>query len=132
MSLVDLARLERATSTFAQSRSDSIELQVLVQEAVGGSRQCLLLTAVYVLSFWRRRQDLNLHTTMRGGLANRCHTDLATPPLKDGTHEHEAGSGKASCRLQPFLAGTPGFEPRKSGLESEGLPVSLRPNEIAD
>ena len=28
MSLVDLARLERATSTFAQSRSNSVELQV--------------------------------------------------------------------------------------------------------
>ncbi len=28
MSLVDLARLERATSTFAQSRSKSVELQV--------------------------------------------------------------------------------------------------------
>ena len=31
-----------------------------------------------------------------------------------------------------FLAGTPGFEPRKAGLEADGLPISLRPKEIAD
>ena len=24
--------------------------------------------------FWRRRQELNLHATLRGDLANRCHT----------------------------------------------------------
>ena len=29
--------------------------------------------------------------------------------------------------LHLILAGAPGFEPRKSGLESDGLPVSLRP-----
>ena len=31
-----------------------------------------------------------------------------------------------------FLARMPGFEPRKSGLESDGLPVSLRPKTIAN
>ena len=30
--MVDLARLERAASTFAQSRSDSVELQVLMSD----------------------------------------------------------------------------------------------------
>ncbi len=30
MNLVDLARVERASSTFAESRSNSIELQILV------------------------------------------------------------------------------------------------------
>ena len=44
----------------------------------------------------------------------------------------DAGAGKSLLPPGPassyfFLAGTPGFEPRKSGLESEGLPVSLRP-----
>ena len=44
MPLVGLARLERATSTFAQSRSYSIELQARIHVAVGGSsEQCLLL-----------------------------------------------------------------------------------------
>ena len=36
MSLVDLARLERATSTFAQSRSGSVELQVRYIKDEGG------------------------------------------------------------------------------------------------
>ena len=45
--LVDPARFERATSTFAESQS---------------------------ANDWRRRQESNLHTTERGDLANRCHT----------------------------------------------------------
>jgi len=35
---------------------------------------------------------------------------------------------RATARHLPNVAGTPGFEPRISGLESDGLPVSLRPN----
>ena len=55
MSLVDLARFERATSTFAESRSDSTELQVResLAEATGVEPA---------------------HAT-RGDLANRCHTN---------------------------------------------------------
>ena len=37
---------------------------------------------------------------------------------------------RATARHLPNLAGTPGFEPRMSGLESDGLPVSLRPKRI--
>ena len=36
--LVDLARFERATSTFAESRSDSAELQVHVRTVCGSGR----------------------------------------------------------------------------------------------
>ena len=51
--LVDLARFERATSTFAESRSDSPELQVReLAEAAG----------------------LEPAHAVRGDLANRCHT----------------------------------------------------------
>lgn len=53
--MVDLARLERASSTFAESRSDSTELQVheeFLAEAAG----------------------LEPAHAMRGDLANRCHT----------------------------------------------------------
>ena len=51
--LVDLARFERATSTFAESRSHSAELQVReLAEAAG----------------------LEPAHAMRGDLANRCHT----------------------------------------------------------
>ena len=51
--LVDLARFERATSTFAESRSDSAELQVReLAEAAG----------------------LEPAHAMRGDLANRCQT----------------------------------------------------------
>jgi hypothetical protein len=38
----------------------------------------------------------------------------------------------ARCSCSFLLAGTPGFEPRKSSLESDGLPVSLRPKEISE
>src|SRR5437879_331004 len=51
--MVDLARFERATSTFAESRSDAAELQVReLAEATG----------------------LEPAHAMRGDLANRCHT----------------------------------------------------------
>ena len=51
--MVDLARFERATSTFAESRSDSAELQVReLAEAAG----------------------LEPAHAKRGDLANRCHT----------------------------------------------------------
>ena len=51
--MVDLARFERATSTFAESRSSSTELQVRdLAEATG----------------------VEPARAMRGDLANRCHT----------------------------------------------------------
>jgi hypothetical protein len=37
---------------------------------------------------------------------------------------------RATARHLPNLAGTPGFEPRISGLESDGLPVNLRPKKF--
>ena len=53
LKVVDLARFERAASTFAESRSDSTELQVReLAEATG----------------------LEPAHAMRGDLANRCHT----------------------------------------------------------
>ena len=73
---------------------------------------------------------------MRGDLANRCHT------VRRRLHRLAEGEGvepsrriarpgfqdqlRATARHLPNLAGTPGFEPRISGLESDGLPVSLR------
>ena len=36
---------------------------------------------------------------------------------------------RATARHLPNLAGTPGFEPRISGLESDGLPLAYGPTE---
>ncbi len=70
--LVDLARFERATSTFARSRSDSAELQVRMNwyghPAELRSATRLFWNRNYPLQgyrtglrHWRRRQELNLH-----------------------------------------------------------------------
>ena len=86
---------------------------------------------------------------MRGDLANRCHTirrrlrKSCPPDTASGSDILAEGEGvepsrriarpgfqdqlRATARHLPNLAGTPGFEPRISGLESDGLPVSLRP-----
>ena len=45
---------------------------------------------------------------------------------------YQLGDASRNNLLLRVLAGTLGFEPRKAGLEADGLPVSLRPNEIAD
>src|SRR6266480_5832544 len=62
--LVDLARFERATSTFAESRSDSPELQVQYcpPATAGGSDNLAEATGVEPAH------------AMRGDLANHCHT----------------------------------------------------------
>lgn len=60
--LADLARFERATSTFAESRSGSAELQV--RNASGGARAALTATSAVAritAETWRRRQESNLH-----------------------------------------------------------------------
>ena len=120
--MVNLARFERASSTFAESRSNSPELQVH--------------------KIWRRRQDLNLAHAMRGDLANRCHTIRRR--LQFGGRDRTR-TRKRQCAVVfkttalpvrlPFLknlfplemAGTLRFELRISILETDGLPVSLRP-----
>jgi hypothetical protein len=87
---------------------------------------------------------------MRGDLANRCHTirrRLRKLPARFRRRSDILAEGegvepsrlllglvfKTSCAPPratfQVVAGTPGFEPRISGLESDGLPVSLRPNE---
>ena len=119
---MDLARFERATSTFAESRSRSAELQVRrLAEATG----------------------VEPAHAMRGDLANRCHTlrrrlhnDLAEGTGLEPASDKCAVVFKTTAlpvRL-PFqksdlcrLAGTLGFEPRISILETDGLPVSLHP-----
>jgi hypothetical protein len=80
--LVDLARFERATSTFAELRSNSAELQVLrfriANFGLWIRRNRTNLQSAFCNQqstiAWRRRQELNLHATVRGGLADRCHT----------------------------------------------------------
>jgi hypothetical protein len=77
---VDLARFERATSTFAESRSDSTELRVLSISDCGfriadlrGSRQsafCIPQSSMV----WRRRSESNAHRISPGRLATCCHT----------------------------------------------------------
>ena len=68
--LVDLARFERATSTFAESRSHSAELQVRIGTGILGEESAtrLFWNRNYPLQgyrtglrHWRRRQELNLH-----------------------------------------------------------------------
>ena len=85
--LVDLARFERATSTFAGSRSNSPELQVLTfwtfrvliadlslgkttlrlesQSQIGNRKSAMR---------WRRRSESNAHEISPGKLATCCHT----------------------------------------------------------
>jgi hypothetical protein len=89
---------------------------------------------------------------MRGDLANRCHTvrrrlRKTCPPATAGGSDNLAeGEGvepsrriarpgfqdqlRANARHLPNLAGTPGFEPRISGLESDGLPLAYAPREF--
>ena len=68
---------------------------------------------------------------MRGDLANRCHTvrrrlqELAEgegvePSRRNARPGFQDQLRAAAHRLPDQLAGTPGFEPRKSGLESDG------------
>src|SRR5438132_6159224 len=84
---------------------------------------------------------------MRGDLANRCHTiRRRLHRLAEGTGLEPASDKCAVvfkttalpvrlpfqeiliCEFEIRMAGTPGFEPRISGFESDGLPLSLRPN----
>src|SRR5438045_7880053 len=64
--LVDLARFERATSTFAESRSDSAELQVLrfgISECGSWIRKQSAFCSPQSTIGWRKGQDLNLQAT---------------------------------------------------------------------
>lgn len=73
--LVDLARFERATSTFAESRSDSAELQV--RDSSGGERAALTATSAVARSHPETLAEaagVEPAHAMRGDLANRCHT----------------------------------------------------------
>ena len=84
----------------------------------------------------------------RGDLANRCHTVRRRlrglpPDFADGSEVLAEGEGvepsrriarpgfqdqlRATARHLPNLAGTPGFEPRISGLESDGLQLAYAP-----
>jgi hypothetical protein len=74
-SLVNLARFERATSTFAESRSHSAELQV--RDSSGGERAALTATSAVARSHHRNLAEaagLEPAHAVRGDLANRCHT----------------------------------------------------------
>src|SRR2546430_17163390 len=80
--LVDLARFERATSTFAESRSDSVELQVRIGAGIPARSQRPVFpgtepTRCKVYGFglrqWRRWSDSNAHRISPGTLAGCCH-----------------------------------------------------------
>ena len=48
---------------------------------------------------WRRRQELNLHTQMRGDLADRCHTiRRRLRELEEGTGVEPASDERGSFR----------------------------------
>ena len=97
MFLVDLARFERATSTFAESRSHSPELQVRdifdfrlpIADLVWLICRCRVLISDFwikcparPIGSWQSQIDNDLAEAagvepahaMRGDLANRCHT----------------------------------------------------------
>ena len=83
ISLVDLARFERATSTFAESRSDSPELQVLRLRIAecglrnGGPGQIILTIRILKSAIRNRLAEaagVEPARALRDGLANRCHT----------------------------------------------------------
>ena len=138
--MVGQARVERATSTFSQSRSDSIELQARLsggtrQEAVGRDAfdpavcHCLLPTV-----FLAEATGVEPARDKRGDLANRCHTVRRRLRRNRGRRQSQSAgrSGIVCLLLLPpascLLAGMPGVEPRKPDLEFGGLPVSLHPS----
>src|SRR5258708_230994 len=76
--LVDLARFERATSTFAESRSHSAELQVRIGTGILGEESATRLSwhrtyplqgLRFGLRQWRRWSDSNAHRISPGTLA---------------------------------------------------------------
>ena len=77
MSVVDLARFERATSTFAESRSDPLSYRSRFDS--GGERaaltahQCCRSIVIASKSLAEAAGVEPAHAT-RGDLANRCHT----------------------------------------------------------
>ena len=80
--LVDLARFERATSTFAESRSHSAELQVRIGTGILGEESATRLSwhrtyplqgLRFGLRQWRRWSDSNAHRISPGTLAGCCH-----------------------------------------------------------
>ena len=80
---MDLARFERATSTFAESRSNSTELQVLQLRIAecglrnGGSGQIILTIRILKSAIRNRLAEaagVEPASALRDGLANRCHT----------------------------------------------------------
>ena len=126
----------------SQSRA-LIPLSYRSSDSSGDKRAALTATSAVARSHRRNLAEaagVEPAHAMRGGLANRCHT------VTRRLHRLAEGEGvepsrriarpgfqdqlRASARHLPNLAGTPGFEPRISGLESDGLPVSLRPKRI--
>ena len=97
---MDPARFERATSTFAESRSHSAELQILrfsLAEGTGlepASDKCAVVFGTTALPVRLPFQEILI------------------------------------CEFEIGLAGTPGFEPRISGLESDALPLAYAPKDF--
>ena len=106
----------------------------------GGERAALTATSAVARSHHRNLAEaagLEPAHAMRGDLANRCHT------IRRRLHRLAEGEGvepsrriarpgfqdqlSATAHHLPNLAGTPGFEPRISGLESDGLPLAYAP-----
>ncbi len=141
---MDLARFERATSTFAESRSDSAELQVrmnwyghprrgvsdpsFLAPNLPAARSTIRTQAMAEMERFERSQDFSRHLSgvlpcqlgdiskIGGRLGSRTLHGLKPPQfsrLLDSLY----------CRaFLKSLAGTPGFEPRISILETAGLP----------
>ena len=118
----------------------------------GGERAALTATSAVARSHHRNLAEatgLEPAYAMRGDLANRCHTiRRRLHRLAEGTGLEPASDKCAVvfgttalpvrlpfqeiliCEFEIRLAGTPGFEPRISGLESDGLPLAYAPKEF--
>ena len=98
--MVDLARFERATSTFAESRSHSPELQV--RDCSGGERVALTATSAVARSHRRSLAEaagLEAAHATRGDLANRCHSiRRRLHRLAEGTGLEPASDMRGSFR----------------------------------
>ncbi len=120
--LADLARFERATSTFAESRSHSAELQV--QE-------------FWILDFGMRTGVLKMQRENKSAIRNgkseiNIGGRLGSRTLH-GQRRHSFQDCLTRSTVGPSkkLAGTLGFEPRISDLETDGLPLAYIPKEFS-
>ena len=129
---MDLTRFERVTSTFAGSRSHSAELQVQGISDVGFRISDFGQPTVQIVAtdaMARVPQIRNSKFAIRnlsgGRLGSRTLRGQRRHSFQDCLTHSTVGPSKK-------LAGTLGFEPRISELETGGLPLAYIPKDFSN